>query len=121
VHLRLQTETIPQTDYDDYDDYSDYDYLRAQALWTIEAAINKSSANDPLTLSKQKLLAAQALMATLDDNIQLPDRNGEMQRVRALVDCGATSIFMTPRLLKRLGISHQAAHITTLGMNGGVM
>jgi hypothetical protein len=44
-----------------------------------------------------------------------------MQRVRALIDSGATSIFMTPRLLKRLGISHQAAHITTLGLNGGVM
>jgi len=47
--------------------------------------------------------------------------NGEMQRVRALIACGATSIFMTPRLLKRLGISHQAAHIITLAMTGGVM
>jgi hypothetical protein len=67
---RLQTDTIPQTAYDyyDYNDYNDYDDLRAQVLWTIEPAIDKSSANDPLTLSKQKLLAAQALMATLDDN-----------------------------------------------------
>ena len=24
VHLRLQTDTIPQTDYDDYADYHDY-------------------------------------------------------------------------------------------------
>jgi len=44
-----------------------------------------------------------------------------MQRVRALTDCRATSICMTPKLLKRLGISHQAAHITTVGLNGGVM
>ena len=44
-----------------------------------------------------------------------------MQCVRAIVDCGATSIFMTPRLLKRLGISHQAALITTLAMTGGVI
>jgi len=35
-----------------------------------KAAIDKSSANDPLTLSKQKLLAAQALMATRDENVK---------------------------------------------------
>jgi hypothetical protein len=47
VHLRSKTYTIPHTVYDDYDDYNDYDDLRAQGLWTIEAAIGKSSANDP--------------------------------------------------------------------------
>jgi hypothetical protein len=47
VHLRLLTDTIPQTNYDDYNDYHDYDDFRAQVLWTIEAAIDKSSANDP--------------------------------------------------------------------------
>jgi len=51
----------------------------------------------------------------------IPDRNGEMQCVQAIVDCSATSIFMTPRLLKRLGISHQVAHITALAMTGDVM
>jgi len=51
VRLRLQTDTIPQTDYDDYNEYTDYDDVRAQALWTIEAAMVKSSANDPLSLS----------------------------------------------------------------------
>ena len=49
--------------------------------------------------------------------VKIQDRNGEMKRVRALIDCGTTSIFMAPRLLKRLGISHEAAHITTLGLN----
>jgi len=44
-------------------------------------------------------------MATVDENIQIPDRDSEMQCVRALIDCGATSIFMTPRLLMPLGIS----------------
>jgi len=29
AHLQLQTDTIPQTNYDDYDDNSDNDYLRA--------------------------------------------------------------------------------------------
>jgi len=44
-----------------------------------------------------------------------------MQHVRALIDRGATSIFRTPMLLKQLGMSNQAAHVTTLGMNGGVI
>jgi len=47
------------------------DYLRAQALLTIEAATDKWSANDPSTLSsKKRKLAAQAVMATLDENAQ---------------------------------------------------
>ena len=53
--------------------------------------------------------------------LQIRDKTGEMQHVRALIDCGATSILMSPRLLKRLGISHEAAHITTVGLNRGVM
>jgi len=38
---------------------------------------------------------------------------------KGFIDCGATSVFMTPRLLKRSG--YQAAHIITLAMTGGVM
>jgi len=44
-----------------------------------------------------------------------------MYPVWAVIDCGAASILITPRFLKRLSISHQAAHITTLGKNGGVL
>jgi uncharacterized protein YvpB len=51
VHLWLQTDTVLLTNYDDYDEYSDYDYLRAQELSTIEAAMNKSIANDPSSLN----------------------------------------------------------------------
>jgi hypothetical protein len=40
-----------KTVYDDDNDYNDYDDPRAQGLWTIEAAIDRSSANDPLSLS----------------------------------------------------------------------
>jgi hypothetical protein len=36
--------------------------------------------------------------------------NGEMQRVQALIDCGATSIFMTLRILKGLRISGGTHH-----------
>ena len=53
--------------------------------------------------------------------IQTREKHGEMQRVRALIDCGATSIVMAPRLLKKLGISHEVAHITTLGLGGQIV
>jgi hypothetical protein len=53
--------------------------------------------------------------------VTIRDRHGEMQRVRVLIDCGSTSIFMTPRLLRKLGLPHEAAHTTTLGLNGHVM
>jgi len=44
-----------------------------------------------------------------------------MQRVRALFDCGATSIFMTSTLRKRLGLADEPAYVTTRGLNGHVM
>jgi len=53
--------------------------------------------------------------------VMIRDRHGEMQRVRALIDCGATSIFMAPRLVRKLGLPHEAAHTTTLGLDGQVM
>ena len=46
------------------------------------------------------------------------DRNGGMQLVRALIDCGAMSIFMALRLRKRLGLADEPAYVTTLGRNG---
>ena len=109
--LRLQTDTIPQTDYDIYDNYSDYNDLRAQAWWIIEAATDKSSDNNKLA----KTLAMQAN----GDSRRIS--NGEMQHLRVLIKCGASSIFMTPRLLKWLRRSHQAANITILAMTRGVI
>jgi hypothetical protein len=44
-----------------------------------------------------------------------------MQRVRALIDCGATSIFMAPRLRTRLGLADEPAYVMTLGLYGHVM
>jgi hypothetical protein len=49
------------------------------------------------------------------------DGNAGMQHVRALIDCGVTSIFMSPRLQKRLGLADEPAYITTIGLNGQVM
>ena len=53
--------------------------------------------------------------------VQIQDQQGELQRIRALIDCGATSIFMSPHLLIRLGPPHKAAHITTHGLDGQVI
>jgi hypothetical protein len=58
-----------------------------------KAATDKSSANDFSTLSKQKLLAAQALMATLDENIRRDaTRTGSyrLRRNRHLYDTEAS-------------------------------
>jgi len=49
------------------------------------------------------------------------DVHGDRQCIRALIDCGATSIFMAPRLLRRLGLPSEPAHITTLGLDSRVM
>jgi len=59
--------------------------------------------------------------AHITHEIQTRDKHREMQRIRALIDCGATSIFISARLLKRLGITHEAAHITTLDLGGQIM
>ena len=44
-----------------------------------------------------------------------------MQRVRALIDCGATIIFMAPRLRQRLGLADETAYFRTVDPNGQVM
>ena len=51
----------------------------------------------------------------------IQDGNGEMQRVQALIDCGATSIIMAQILPKRLGLVDEPAYVTTRGLNGQVM
>jgi len=54
-------------------------------------------------------------------DVQIRDQHREMQRIRALIDCGATSIFISPQLLNRLGLHHEAAHITTHGLTSQVI
>ena len=49
------------------------------------------------------------------------DGSGAMQQVGDLIDCGATSIFMTPRLRKRLGLAEEPVYVMTLGLKGHVM
>jgi hypothetical protein len=78
--------------------------------------------------SPKALMSSQYLCGTsrpdtshIIHEVFIRDGNGEMQRVRALIDCGATSIFMSPRLRKRLGLADEPAYVTTLGLNGQVM
>jgi len=52
--------------------------------------------------------------------VLIRDGSGEMQRVQPLINRGATSIFMTPRLRKRLGLAAERTYVTTLGLNGQV-
>jgi len=47
--------------------------------------------------------------------------HGNMQRVKALIDCGATSIFTSPSLLKKLQLPHEPAFTSTQGFNGQVI
>jgi hypothetical protein len=47
--------------------------------------------------------------------------HGNMQRVKALIDCSATSIFISPSLLRKLELPHEPAFISTQGLNGQVM
>jgi len=44
-----------------------------------------------------------------------------MQRVKALIDCGATSICISPSLLRTLELPHEPAFTSTQGLNGQVM
>jgi hypothetical protein len=53
--------------------------------------------------------------------LRVRDIHGNMHRVRALIDCGATSLFMTPRLLRQLRLPHEPAFTSTQGLNGQLM
>jgi hypothetical protein len=53
--------------------------------------------------------------------ISIQDVQGNWIRVKALIDCGATSIFASPKLIEILGLQTQQAHTTTYGLDGKVM
>jgi hypothetical protein len=52
--------------------------------------------------------------------ISIQDVQGNWTRVKALIDCGATSIFASPRLIEILGLGTQQAHTTTYGLDGNI-
>jgi hypothetical protein len=52
--------------------------------------------------------------------ISIQDVQGNWFRVKALIDCGATSILASPRLIEILGLGTQQAHTTTYGLDGNI-
>jgi len=77
----------------------------------------------PKALMSSKYLYGTARLDSshIVHEVQIRDQHGELQRIRALIDCGAASIFISPQLLNRLGLPYEAAHITTHGLDGHVI
>jgi len=78
--------------------------------------------------SPKALMSSQYISGTsrpdtshMMQEVFIRDGSGEMQCMRALIDGGVTSIFMAPRLRKRLGLADKPTYVTTLGLNGQVM
>jgi len=74
-----------------------------------------------LTSSQYLFGTARPDSSHIVQEVQIRDQHGQLQRIRALIDCGATSIFISPQLLNRLGLPHDTAHITTHGFDGQVI
>jgi hypothetical protein len=73
--------------------------------------------------SPKDLLSGQYLCGTfrLDTShiihkVCIRDASGKMQRVRAVINRSVTSIFMAPRLRKRLGLADEPASLKTSGL-----
>jgi len=49
------------------------------------------------------------------------DGSEDMQRGWALIDCGATIIFISPRVGLRLGVAAKPAYVTSLGLNSLIL
>ena len=74
-----------------------------------------------LTLSQYFFGMARWDSSHIVHEAHIQDQHGELQRIRAVRDCGATSIIISAQLLNRLGLPHEAAHITTHGLDSQVI
>lgn len=56
-------------------------------------------------------------------DVKIRDARGQLKTARALIDCGATSIFVSPQLLERLGLERLTvpAYTTTQSIDGKVI
>jgi len=59
-------------------------------------------------------------MSHIIHEVFISDGSGEMECVQALINCGVTIIFMSPRLRTRLCLADEPAYVMTLGLNGHV-
>jgi hypothetical protein len=55
--------------------------------------------------------------------IKVKDADGSMRTVKALIDCGASSFFISPKLVQLLGLRKQTvpAYTTTRGLDGKIL
>jgi Aspartyl protease len=53
--------------------------------------------------------------------VLVADRQGQQQTVRALIDCGATSTFISQRLCSSLKLETKPAHVDTYGLDGKLL
>ena len=54
-------------------------------------------------------------------DVQIANASCKMVTVMALIDCGATSIFISPKLVRSLGLETSHAYITTFGLGGAII
>ena len=54
-------------------------------------------------------------------DMQIANPSGKMVTVMVLIDCGATSIFISPKLVCSLVLETSPAYITTLGLGGAIL
>ena len=54
-------------------------------------------------------------------DVRIANASGKMVTVMALIDCGATSIFISPKLVRSLGLETSPTYITTLGLGGAIL
>ena len=54
-------------------------------------------------------------------NVQIANASSKMVTVMALINCGATSIFISPKVVHSLGLETSPTHITTLGLGGAIL
>lgn len=93
MHVWSKSNTIPQTiynDYNAYNDHNDYDHLREHVSLTIKMAIDKSNT----TGNCGQKCSINIYSAHMVHEVHIADRNGEMQCVRAFIDCGAIYIII---------------------------
>jgi hypothetical protein len=73
-------------------------------------------------MSSQYVCGTERLdSARIVDEVLLRNIHGNMQQVKAVFNCGATSISISPSLLKKHESPHEPAFTSTQGLNGQVM
>ena len=83
-----------------------------------------------IVLEKSQQMSSQYLCGTARPStshvvheVMVMDREGRMRAVKALIDCGASSFFISPKLVRYLGLREQTspAYITTRGLDGKIL